>query len=524
MKSSKRAFALFMTLIFVLSSVFSFSATLAGAADFSDVADTNAYFEAITTLVEDGIINGYEDGTFKPDNTITRAEFSKLLATASAPSGTMFNATTTQFSDVADSSSPSAWAIPYIAYAVGVKAVNGYEDGTFRPTNTVTYGEAVKMIVCTLGYEPVVDKTLTPWYKGYVDIATQIGLAKGAFSYGDAPAARGLVAQLIFNMRECKPLVQTGIDINGRPTYGTVDSSFGESKDNATEDEGIVLGVIDYTLNGASVKKTQVLIGREAYGIGKYSVDALKDLVGYSVTFMYNSKNELTNIRKQSGINELITVDADMIASVSDTALSYYKNEDDELDDKATKILLDDVFVVYNGVPVDPSDIGAGFDISERLNVTDGKITFLSNDGNAKSAEVAFVESYVTYVANAKPTENNGIWTLYDKFASKTGIEPATLDEDTTTVKRISTKGGSASNATLGQIVEYDVVSVAKPYGTTENTTVIISSVKPVETIEELSSGDSYVKTNGGSYELSTYFTTLKAEGENVSFDVGDIG
>lgn len=524
MKSSKRAFALLMTLIFALSSVFSFSATLAGAADFSDVADTNAYFEAITTLVEDGIINGYEDGTFKPDNTITRAEFSKLLATASAPSGTSFSATTTQFSDVADSTSSSAWAIPYIAYAVGVKAVNGYEDGTFRPTNTVTYGEAVKMIVCTLGYEPVVNKTLTPWYQGYVDIAAQIGLSKSAFAQGDTPAPRGLVAQLVFNMRECKPLVQTGLDINGNPTYGTGDSSFGESKDNATEEEGVVMGVIDYTLNGASVKKTQVLIGDEAYGIGKYSVDTLKEMVGYSVTFMFNAKDEITNIRKQSGENELITVDADMIASVSDTTLAYYKNEDDEYDNKTTAISLGDMYVVYNGVPVNPSDIGAGFDISDRLNVTDGKITFLSNDGNAKDAEVAFVESYVTYLANARPAENNGIWTLYDKFADKTGIAAVNLDEDTTTVKRITSKGGSASNATLGQIAEYDVVSVAMPYGTTENATVIISSVKPTETVQEMDSDYSYVKTNGGSYEVSPYFRTLQEKEVDVSFANGDSG
>lgn len=524
MKSSKRAFALLMTLIFALSSVFSFSATLAGAADFSDVADNNAYFEAITTLVEDGIINGYEDGTFKPDNTITRAEFSKLLATASAPSGTLFNATTTQFSDVADSTSSSAWAIPYIAYAVGVKAVNGYEDGTFRPTNTVTYGEAVKMIVCTLGYEPVVNKTLTPWYQGYVDIAAQIGLSKSAFAQGDTPAPRGLVAQLVFNMRECKPLVQTGLDINGNPTYGTGDSSFGESKDNATEEEGVVMGVIDYTLNGASVKKTQVLIGDEAYGIGKYSVDTLKEMVGYSVTFMFNAKDEITNIRKQSGENELITVDADMIASVSDTTLAYYKNEDDEYDNKTTAISLGDMYVVYNGVPVNPSDIGAGFDISDRLNVTDGKITFLSNDGNAKDAEVAFVESYVTYLANARPAENNGIWTLYDKFADKTGIAAVNLDEDTTTVKRITSKGGSASNATLGQIAEYDVVSVAMPYGTTENATVIISSVKPTETVQEMNSDYSYVKTNSGEYEVSPYFRTLQDKDVDVSFGNGDSG
>ena len=208
MKSCKRMTALVMTLIFVLTSVCSFTVFAADEISFTDV-------------VEDGIINGYEDGTFKPENTITRAEFSKLLAMASAPTGTQFTATTTQFSDVANSESSSAWAIPYIAYAVGTGAINGYTDGTFKPTNPVTYGEAVKMIVCTLGYGPVVDTTLTPWYQGYINVASQIKLTKGAFSTGDSAAPRGMVAQLIYNMLDCSPLVQTGTDLTGKPIYST---------------------------------------------------------------------------------------------------------------------------------------------------------------------------------------------------------------------------------------------------------------------------------------------------------------
>ena len=145
MKSRNRSIAFLMTLVFVFTSVFSFSATIASAATFTDVTETSVYYEAVNTLVGKGVINGYEDGSFKPENTITRAEFSKLLATSSAPTGTSFTSTTSTFPDVAD----SAWAIPYISYAVGIKAINGYEDGTFRPTNTVTFGEAIKMIVCT---------------------------------------------------------------------------------------------------------------------------------------------------------------------------------------------------------------------------------------------------------------------------------------------------------------------------------------------------------------------------------------
>ena len=208
MKSSKRITALIIALIFVLTSMVSFN-VFADDDGFTDLDATNAYYQAITSLVADGVINGYAEAdgtfTFKPDNTITRAEFSKLLATASAPVNTAFTATTTQFPDVADANAEAGWAIPYIAYAVGTGAINGYEDGTFRPQNPVTYAEAVKMIVCTLGYGKVVDTTLNPWYQGYIDVANQIGLTSKAATVPTNNAPRGLVAQLIYNMKyECK--------------------------------------------------------------------------------------------------------------------------------------------------------------------------------------------------------------------------------------------------------------------------------------------------------------------------------
>lgn len=525
MKSSKRAVALFMSLIFVLTSVFSFSAVVAGAADFSDVADTSAYYEAITNLVEDGVINGYEDGTFKPDNTITRAEFSKLLATSSAPTGTQFNATNTQFPDVADSTSSSAWAIPYIAYAVGTGAINGYDDGTFRPTNTVTYGEAVKMIVCTLGYGPVVDTTLTPWYQGYIDIANQIGLSKNAVTLGDNPAPRGLVAQLIYNMLSCNPLVQTGTDLAGNPIYSTSNgSSFSESKDNSTQEEGVVLGVIDYSLTGASIKRTQVLIDDTLYGIGSYDADTLKAYVGKNVTFKYNTKDEITSLRETSGTNQKIVVDADLIDSVSDTSISYFADEDAEYDNELSTISMANMYVVYNGVPVNPSDIGDGFDIEEKLNVEDGSITFLSNDGNPKTAEVAFVESYVTYFANT-PSTNNGVTTIYDLYPASSGNAQIALDEDDVTVKRVTTKGGTASESTLSAITKNSVVSIAVPYGTTENTSVIFSTYTVTKgEVKEMSSDYGYVKIGSEEYEVAPYFRKLLDKGENVSFSTNDVG
>ena len=203
MKFTKRITSLLLIFVFAFTSMCTFAET----SNFSDVAADYAHNEAITALVDQGIINGYTDGTFKPENTITRAEFSKILAVASAPRGYNFSATTTTFPDIADMNAEHGWAVPYIAYAVSTKAINGYTDGTFKPGNPVTYAEAIKMIVCTLGYAPVVDTTLTPWYQGYMNIANQIGLTKGAAAVTDAPSNRGIVAHLTYNMLSCPPLV-----------------------------------------------------------------------------------------------------------------------------------------------------------------------------------------------------------------------------------------------------------------------------------------------------------------------------
>lgn len=529
MKSSKRILSLFVTLIFVLSSIA--SVPVFAGTDFTDVAENHAHYEAITSLVGDGVINGYEDGTFKPENTITRAEFSKLLAVASAPRGTQFNAVATTFSDVADSSSSSAWAIPYIAYAVGTGAINGYEDGTFRPTNNVTYGEAIKMIVCTLGYEPVIDKTLTPWYQGYIDVSNQIGLSKNAVALGDTPAPRALVAQLIYNMLDCKPLVQTGVDANGNPTYGTNGfggsggGSFNDSKDNAGSDYGVLMGVYEYCLTDEPLKKSEVLIDDDVFNIGDLDIKYLKELVGSYVKFQYSNVNKdvLTKVTKDSG-NNVIDIESWQIVDVDANGIEYYENEDAEYDDDASTVSFSNNFaVVYNGVPVSPSDINTTF-INNYLNVENGNMKLISNDGNDKSAEVVVVESFTTYFVSSVST-SNGITTVYDKNSDKTQLPALALDEyDVTSVKKITSKTGSLADSTLTGITKNSILDIALPYNSNEGAYAYVSTSTVTGTVKEMSSDYEDLKIGTESYEVSPYFRTLIDLGADIKFDINDSG
>ena len=101
---------------------------------FSDVSDSAWYADAVKTLASIGVINGYTDGTFRPNNNVTRAEFVTMLVNLTGVTGGTCN-----FSDVSE----TYWARSAIAAASANGWVNGYEDGTFHPGSNITRAEAV---------------------------------------------------------------------------------------------------------------------------------------------------------------------------------------------------------------------------------------------------------------------------------------------------------------------------------------------------------------------------------------------
>lgn len=92
----------------------------------------------ITQWQSKGLIQGYEDGTFKPGNTITRAEFVTLMNNAKG----FWSEGSINFSDVKNGS----WFYSAVARAVAAGYVKGYSDGSFKPNNTITRAEAAVMI------------------------------------------------------------------------------------------------------------------------------------------------------------------------------------------------------------------------------------------------------------------------------------------------------------------------------------------------------------------------------------------
>ena len=125
--------------------------------DFPDVAADAWYNNAISTMVNAGIIQGYEDGTFRPNDNITRAEFA-AIASRFMSSG--YDVEEDLFTDIS-----GHWARENINDAAMTKWINGYPDGTFLPDNDITRAEAVTLVNNVLRRAPDADHMLDSMIK-----------------------------------------------------------------------------------------------------------------------------------------------------------------------------------------------------------------------------------------------------------------------------------------------------------------------------------------------------------------------
>lgn len=156
-------------------------------AELSDIS-SNKNQTAIQYLYDNGVISGYPDGTFKPNNTLNRAELLKILVGGKNVQPTLEEGYKNCFPDVREE-----WFAPYVCYAKIQGWVGGYPDGTFQPAKTVNKVEATKMLVNSQGYSTptsvdimsFTDVDANQWYAPYIKVAQEKGLLEESGStYG----------------------------------------------------------------------------------------------------------------------------------------------------------------------------------------------------------------------------------------------------------------------------------------------------------------------------------------------------
>ena len=183
----------------MLASLLTVPAGAANATRFSDVAD-NYTATAIETLRLMGVLDGYSDGTFRPNAALTRAQFCKMAVYAMDGSKELGRySTVTIFPDV----KPSFWASSYINMAAKKGIIAGFADGKFKPNQTVTAGQAVTILMRGLGYK---DENMGGvWPQGYMAEAKTCGLLKSTgITSAYSALTRGQAAKLFLNLFEAK--------------------------------------------------------------------------------------------------------------------------------------------------------------------------------------------------------------------------------------------------------------------------------------------------------------------------------
>ena len=211
----------FLSLVLALVMTMSLVTISAGAKDFDDNGDID-YKEAVDVISALGIVDGYSDGSFRPDGSLTRGAAAKIICnlilgptTASA-----LSATTAPFKDVPTTNTFAG----YITYCAQQGIISGYGDGTFRPTGSLTGNAFMKMLLGALGYDSSIEGyTGSNWQVNVVKQAVGIGLDDGNDNFvGSRTVTRQEAALYAFNMLQAtmveydtkSTIVVGGVEIN----------------------------------------------------------------------------------------------------------------------------------------------------------------------------------------------------------------------------------------------------------------------------------------------------------------------
>ncbi len=392
MKTSKRILATIVAIMLLVTSI-----SLPTFAAFTDLAEDAKSYNAVNVLNMLGVINGYDDGSFKPANNVTRAEFTAMLLRTRGMGAV--GSTSLENPPFPDVTTPDvSWAIGNIRTAREMGIINGYDDGTFKPNNNVSYEEAVKMIVCALGYGEMGAEGAF-WYSKYLMTATSLGFVDGAGGAVSTPATREVIANMLYNCLEVK------LAENNEITNKTIlEDDLGLTKNVGyiSANPEISLVAVASNLRADEVQIT----APNANGVEEtatYKVEdnsKYNDMLGAQITFYYtidknsNFKNLILATVKNS---ETIEIPATSIYDSTDSSIGYLKNIDDK--QNSTANIDSNAIVVYNGKLYSTTDKYSAFESNEGMPLI-GSIKLLDRDGDSKY-DVVFVEDYEVWVVSS---------------------------------------------------------------------------------------------------------------------------
>ena len=405
----------------------------AGAA-FTDSADIKAT-EAVDTLSALGVIDGYTDGSFKPNGTVTRAEMAKMIFVVW--NGGKSDASAYQSMNSAFADTKNHWAAGYVNFCASNGIIAGKSATKFDPDSTVTGQEAAKMLLVVAGYDAAkAGLTGANWAQNTMSYA---GLA-GLFNDVDSPVEQALprqyAAQMLYN----------ALDVN-RVKWSTDSNSFDDitSWSGSTfVKETVGEKYMNLARTGKNVDAPLYLIGTEKEaGRDTYSLNTsgdtyirvkgdYSDLVGQRIVVMH----EKGKTDKVYGVSAY--VDSKVLASGYVGQVEKDGKDKIKLDGTSYKVYNNDADTVAvdffdndnTGVKMNTLFGMAKDDGTAQQNDVARSIKLIDNNGDGKvdtvvSSPVKFGK--VTYVGSSSITVDNGVGSI--KFDDATVYDGVKKDD-----------------------------------------------------------------------------------------------
>ena len=480
---------------------------------YSDVEAGTTVSEAVGILSNLNILTGFEDGTFRPDETVTRAQMAaiicRMLGYEDQAQSSMGS---TVFTDV----TADHWASGYVNVAQAQGIINGMGDGTFAPDAKVTYEQAIKMIVAALGYDLAAARK-GGYPTGYLAIASAEGITKKANGkVGDA-AARATVAVLVYNALEVQLMDQTSWSSDGDDRYAQTDDTVLSKYLGVAKYEGIVdvtpvtataaEGAYDSTATPKFTladsfywdyeadKLVKVAHNPGAVICDKVDVNAFlgKSVVAYIGEDDLTGKDTLFAIAASETKNDSFSINATQLVEDGEK----YWNVDNTVGYKkvgSSKILditlADDAIAYVNYVE---DSIATTKDIAKATE-KGGSVEFISNDADS-DYEVVIITAYDDEAVVEEVEEVNGTY----RFTLYTGSKPSRIDVEDEDAIAIVYKDGEA--ATVADIAANDTISyvkVAKDFDI-----YFVSSATVTGTVDSYDIENDVVTIAGEDYEVS---------------------
>ena len=358
----------------------------ASAVNYDDFSDKDKIVnkEAVSTLVELGVIAGKDDGTYDPTGIVTRAEMAKMICTVlNGGNDPQLGATPV----VTYTDTLGHWAAPYIEYCSNLGIVAGRGDGTFGPNETVTGSQAAKMLLVAAGYQSAIEGfTGANWEIATNVRANQVGLYEDLETVNPSDGlTRDNAAQMVYNaLNVTEVSYKYTLVANGDGTFNSVtelvkgDETVLEDKFGALKVEGVVIAneyaeLDSYGKSALDEGETRIKITNEdevGDFTGNFKVSTGADYLGRAVTlYVKPSATAKTNAAKANVIGSVILDDTNNTVVV-DTSKDKLA---DVLDDNKLKTDKDTVTVAN----VAATDATRGIERILIDNDDDGKVEYI---------------------------------------------------------------------------------------------------------------------------------------------------